>query len=112
MSNYERVCDEQKPYGIDGDQFKLEFFDFSLRWKAKKWFRSLPLDKKDSWTNCKDTFMLEFHYPEINVDSYNIMEVINYLQKMAKGPHTSSLNIAFTEHITNALTKAREKNLD
>ena len=30
---------------------------------------------------------------------------------MAKDPHTSILNIAFTEHITNALIKAREEKL-
>ena len=30
---------------------------------------------------------------------------------MAKDPHTSSLNIAFTEHITNALIKSREEKL-
>ena len=30
---------------------------------------------------------------------------------MAKDPHTSSLNIAFTELITNALIKAREEKL-
>src|SRR3954463_1053272 len=30
---------------------------------------------------------------------------------MAKDPHTSTLNIAFTKHITNALIKAREENL-
>src|SRR3954463_2583472 len=30
---------------------------------------------------------------------------------MAKDHHTSTLNIAFTEHITNALIKAREENL-
>ena len=30
---------------------------------------------------------------------------------MAKDPQTSSLNIAFTEHITNALIKAREEKL-
>ena len=30
---------------------------------------------------------------------------------MAKDPHTSSLNIAFTEHIPNALIKAREEKL-
>ena len=30
---------------------------------------------------------------------------------MAKDPHTSSLNMAFTEHITNALIKAREEKL-
>ena len=30
---------------------------------------------------------------------------------MAKDPHTSSLNIAFTEHITTTLIKAREDKL-
>src|SRR4051812_36284807 len=30
---------------------------------------------------------------------------------MAKDPHTSTLNIAFTEHITSALIKAREEKL-
>ena len=30
---------------------------------------------------------------------------------MSKDPHTSSLNIVFTEHITNALIKAREEKL-
>src|SRR3954470_6130477 len=34
-----------------------------------------------------------------------------FLQRMAKDPHTSSLNIAFTEHITNALIKTREEKL-
>ena len=97
------MCGEHKPHGIDGDQFKLEFFDFSLRWKGKKWFRSLPLDRNDSWTNCKNAFTLEFHYNGIDFDNCNIMEVINYLEKMAKDPHTSTLNMAFTEHITNAL---------
>src|SRR3954469_10447098 len=31
--------------------------------------------------------------------------------KNGKDPHTSSLHIAFTEHITNALIKAREEKL-
>src|SRR4051812_2661399 len=30
---------------------------------------------------------------------------------MSRDPHTSTLNLAFTEHITNALIKAREENL-
>src|SRR4051812_43938032 len=34
-----------------------------------------------------------------------------FLQRMAKDPHTSTLNIAFTEHITNALIKDREEKL-
>ena len=37
--------------------------------------------------------------------------MISYLEKMAKDPHTSTLNMAFTEHITNALIKAREEKL-
>src|SRR3954468_23531037 len=30
---------------------------------------------------------------------------------MSRDPHTSTLNLAFTEHITNALIKVREENL-
>ena len=101
----------KKSEGIDGDKFKLEFFDFSLRGKAKKWFRSLPNISKDSWTSCKKAFMLEFYYLEFDFDNCNLKEVISYLEKMAKDPHTSTLNMAFTEHNTNALIKAREEKL-
>ena len=37
--------------------------------------------------------------------------MIKFLQRMAKDPHTSRLNMAFTKHITNALIKAREEKL-
>src|ERR1043165_4233061 len=48
---------------------------------------------------------------ELDFDSCTLPEVITFLQRMAKDPHTSTLNIAFTEHITNALIKAREEKL-
>ena len=96
---------------MDSDQFKLKFFDYSLRGKAKKWFHSLPLYKKDTWDNCKNSFLVEFFFKELDFDNCSISEVIKFLQIMAKDPHTSSLNIAFTEHITNALIKAREEKL-
>ena len=48
---------------------------------------------------------------ELDFDNCTLPEVIKFLQRMAKDPHTSSLNIAFTEHITNALIKAREEKL-
>jgi hypothetical protein len=48
---------------------------------------------------------------DLNFDNCNLSEVIQFLQKMAKDPHTSTLNMAFTEHITNALIKAREEKL-
>ncbi|KAE8778580.1 hypothetical protein D1007_48479 [Hordeum vulgare] len=47
----------------------------------------------------------------LDFDNCNLSEVIAFLQRMAKDPHTSTLNIALTGHITNALIKAREKKL-
>jgi hypothetical protein len=38
-------------------------------------------------------------------------EVILFLQKLALSPNVSSINIAFTNHITNALMKIREEKL-
>ena len=43
---------------------------------------------------------------DIDFDSCTLSEVISLLHKMSKDPHTSILNLAFTEHITNALIKA------
>src|SRR4051812_36371923 len=52
-----------------------------------------------------------FDSSDIDFDSCTLSEVINLLHKMSRYPHTSTLNLAFTEHITNALTKAREDKL-
>ena len=48
---------------------------------------------------------------ELDFDNCSLSEVIKFLQRMPKDPHTSSLNIAFTEHITNTLIKDREEKL-
>src|SRR4051812_16853687 len=48
---------------------------------------------------------------DIDFDNCNLPEVISFLHKMSRDPHTSTLNLAFTEHITNALIKVREENL-
>ena len=48
---------------------------------------------------------------DLDFDNCSLSEVITFLQRMAKDPHTSTLNIAFTEHITNAVIKAREEKL-
>ena len=48
---------------------------------------------------------------ELDFDNCSLSEVIKFLQRIANDPHTSSLNIAFTQHITNALIKAREEKL-
>src|SRR3954470_3861665 len=52
-----------------------------------------------------------FDSSDIYFDSCTLLEVISLLHKMSRDPHTSTLNLAFTEHITNALIKAREENL-
>ena len=52
-----------------------------------------------------------FDSSDIDFDSCTLSEVISLLHKMSRDPHTSTLNLAFTEHITNALIKAREEKL-
>jgi hypothetical protein len=50
-------------------------------------------------------------FNDFDVDGCNISEVILFLQNLAFSPNASSLNIAFTNHITNALMKIREEKL-
>jgi hypothetical protein len=40
---------------------------------------------------------------DFDVDGFNISEVILFLQNLALSPNASSMNVAFTKHITNAL---------
>jgi hypothetical protein len=46
-----------------------------------------------------------------DIDGCNISEVILFLQKLALSPNASSMNAAFTKHITNALMQIREEKL-
>src|ERR1043165_5624827 len=48
---------------------------------------------------------------DLDFDNCTLPEVIGFLHKMSRDPHTSTLNLAFTENITNALIKVREENL-
>jgi hypothetical protein len=50
-------------------------------------------------------------FNDFDVDGCNISEVILFLQNLALSPNASSINIAFTNHITNALIKIREEKL-
>jgi hypothetical protein len=51
------------------------------------------------------------YFNDFDVDGCNISEVILFLQNLALSPNANSLNIAFTNHITNALMKIREEKL-
>src|SRR4051794_39022316 len=55
---------------------------------------------------------LVFDNNDFDINHCTISEVIKYLKKLAQSPHTSSQNLAFTEHITNALVKIRERKLN
>src|SRR3954468_24557103 len=48
---------------------------------------------------------------DLDFDNCTLPEVIGFLHKMSRDPHTSTLNLAFTEHITNALIKVTEEKL-
>src|ERR1041385_4929355 len=48
---------------------------------------------------------------DLDFDNCTLSEVIGFLHKMSRDPHTSTLNLAFTKHITNALIKVREEKL-
>src|SRR3954471_23413435 len=48
---------------------------------------------------------------DLDFDNCTLPELIGFLHKMSRDPHTSTLNLAFIEHITNALIKVREKKL-
>jgi hypothetical protein len=50
-------------------------------------------------------------FNDFDVDDCNISEVILFLQKLALSPNASSMNVAFTKHITNALMHIREEKL-
>jgi hypothetical protein len=66
--------------------------------KSAKKFRSMGDDSSISFN-------------DFDVDGCNISEVIFFLQKLALSPNASSLNVAFTKHITNALMQIREEKL-
>jgi hypothetical protein len=56
-----------------------------------------------------DDSSISFNY--FDVDSCNISEVILFFQKLALSPNSSSMNVAFTKHITNALMQIRDEKL-
>ncbi|KAK1609365.1 hypothetical protein QYE76_033038 [Lolium multiflorum] len=61
--------------------------------------------------NIGDNDSIAVDHNGLEFDDCHISEVIKFLQKLAKSPNASAINLAFTKHITNALIKAREEKL-
>ena len=55
------------------------------------------------FSNIGDDDPIALDYNDLNFDDCHISEVIKFLQKLAKSPNASAINLAFTKHITNAL---------
>ncbi|KAK1683523.1 hypothetical protein QYE76_044371 [Lolium multiflorum] len=63
------------------------------------------------FSNLGDNDPIAVAHNDLDFDYCHISEVIKFLQKLAKSPNASAINLAFTKHITNALIKAREEKL-
>src|SRR3954470_3222951 len=70
-----------------------------------------PMNIEDFKQVSLDETTTTFDSSDIDFDSCTLLEFISLLDKMSRDPHTNTLNLAFTEHITNALIKAREEKL-
>ena len=55
-----------------------------------------------------DKIPFTFDKNEFDFDDCNISEIIKFLQKLARSPNASAINMAFTKHITNALMQIRD----
>src|SRR3954454_17172046 len=61
--------------------------------------------------NMGDNCPVTFDENDFDFDGCNATEVIKFLQKLAETPNTSEINVAFTNHISNAIMQIREEKL-
>jgi hypothetical protein len=77
--------------------------------KKPKTAKTFSTKSAEIFQSMRDDNSISFN--DFYVDGCNISEVILFLQNLALSPNASSINIAFTNHITNALIKIREEKL-
>jgi hypothetical protein len=75
--------------------------------KKPKTSKSFSTKSAEIFRSMEDNSSTSFN--GFDVDGCNISEVILFLQKLALSPNASSMNDAFTKHITNALMKLGKK---
>jgi hypothetical protein len=74
--------------------------------KKPKTAKTFSTKSAEIFRSMEDNSSTSFN--DFDVDGCNISEVILFLQKLALSPSASSMNVAFTKHITNALMKIRK----
>ena len=62
-------------------------------------------------SNKEENNSITFDDNNFDFDGCNLSEVITFLQKLARTPKASEINMAFTKHLTNALIQVREEKL-
>ena len=95
-------------HGLPGKKYEPQF---KIAPKLPQTWEDVQTLIIESDSNKEDDTTILPNNDKIDFDNCSISEVVTFLQRMAKDPHTSTLNLAFTEHITNALIKAREEKL-
>ena len=95
-------------HGLPGKEYEPQF---KIAPKLPQTWEDVQTLIIESDSNKEDDTTILPNNDKIDFDNCSISEVVTFLQGMAKDPHTSTLNLAFTEHITNALIKAREEKL-
>ena len=70
--------------------------------KLLKLLKLLVIKLLKFFQNIGDNDPIALDYNGLNFDDCHISEVIKFLQKLAKSPNASAVNLAFTKHITNA----------
>ena len=71
---------------------------------------TLPVKNSEPIRTMPDVCPIVDH-DAMDFDDCNISEVIMFLQKLAKSPNASAINMAFTKHITNALMQVNIDNI-
>jgi hypothetical protein len=77
--------------------------------KKPKTAKTFSTKSAEIFRSMRDDSSIPFN--DFDVDGCNISEVILFLQKLALSPNASSINVFFTNDITNALMKIREEKL-
>ena len=123
-NNIARVCtitttsnaeasNHSKPPTINGKVVSVGNVSTSSakRVKLPKTTETVPDKSAEIFRNMGDNGPITFDDNDLDFDDCNISEVIMFLQKLARSPNASAINMAFTKHITNALMQVREEKL-
>jgi hypothetical protein len=79
--------------------------------KVEKPTKIVPDKCAEIFRRMGDSCPITFDTNDFNFDTWNVTDVIKFLQKLSEKPNASEINVAFTKHITNAIMRIREESL-